>query len=339
MAMLESFLQINVRKPFMAQVDNITGYVTLSAVIEPTGQPTGIKVIDGLRADCDQEAIRAFSLFRAWKPAIKLGKPVRQMIQQKILFGETEPAYFEDGNRLTFYDASKRIINNLRNAKYVLYEPIDTLSLLPVGDATYYKIRRKKELEPISTLPFTKLVESINSKTKDTVFRVGYKPENGEWFGAIHMVGSDGKILANYSSNRVKTGFYKLYTKHGMVLFLYDHATDIGYNWHRNGLASSILEKVPDNRKKRNGLYDYKMMSAWDTTGKEMVKNGSGYYRAAEDSVSSLRDTTKTTLLIEEGYFKNGLKDGVWHGYYADSSFSYEERFENEESFEGKGVH
>jgi antitoxin component YwqK of YwqJK toxin-antitoxin module len=337
-AMLDLFLRVNVQKPFMAQVANVTGRVMLRAVIEPTGRVSTIQVVDGLRPDCNREAVRVFGLFNAWKPAQKGGKSVRQVIDYQVFFDETPPVAYEDGNRVTFYDRNNKRITNSSKARYVLYEPIDTVSARPTADAIYYEIDRKKELTPVNRLPFVKQIESVEGPSKDTIYRIGYKPEDGEWMGMIYLVRRNGSLHSELPANRIKNGLFKHYLKNGMAIFMYDYAIDRGFNWFPNGSLHSVLDKVPDNRKKRNGLYDYKMKDAWDSTGYQMVRDGSGYLERVEDTVRSLRDTTKFTAFIEKGFFKNGLKDGVWKGYYADSSFSYEERFENEEAFEGKAI-
>ena len=78
--MLETFLTVNLQKPFMAQVANATGKVFVKAIVEPNGRISDVTLLRGFRPDCDKEALRVMRLFNAWKPAMKDGQPVRQAI-------------------------------------------------------------------------------------------------------------------------------------------------------------------------------------------------------------------------------------------------------------------
>ncbi len=98
MPFLTTFLRVNLRKPIAAEASGAGGRVILSAIIEPDGQPSDVKVVQAFRPDCGREAVRVFSRFGAWKPAYKDGKPVRQLVTIPAMFPANEPFRYENGS-------------------------------------------------------------------------------------------------------------------------------------------------------------------------------------------------------------------------------------------------
>lgn len=71
------YLAENIDYPTAAERLNVTGKVYLQFVVEKDGSLTDIKVVKGLGAGCDEEAVRVLSNAPNWKPGKQRGKPVR----------------------------------------------------------------------------------------------------------------------------------------------------------------------------------------------------------------------------------------------------------------------
>jgi len=74
---LVKFLEKNLVYPENARAAGIQGVVFVSFSVEPDGSITEIKILRGIGAGCDEEAIRVVSLMPKWKPAMQRGKAVR----------------------------------------------------------------------------------------------------------------------------------------------------------------------------------------------------------------------------------------------------------------------
>ncbi|MCJ8211847.1 TonB family protein [Mucilaginibacter sp. RS28] len=76
------FLQRNLRYPNTEE----QGRVFLSFVVERDGSLTDIKVLKGVSAEIDAEAIRVLKIAPKWKPGMQSGKPVRVSFTIPIVF-------------------------------------------------------------------------------------------------------------------------------------------------------------------------------------------------------------------------------------------------------------
>ncbi len=73
---MNEFIRKNLEYPRQAQLQNFSGTVLLSFVIEPSGMPTNIRVLKSVAGGCNDEAIRVLAMIR-WEPGCKDGKLVR----------------------------------------------------------------------------------------------------------------------------------------------------------------------------------------------------------------------------------------------------------------------
>jgi TonB family protein len=80
------FLVSNVRYPQAARESNIQGKVYISFVVEKNGELTDLKVIKGIGAGCDEEALRVLKSSPLWKPGMTQGKPVRTSYTFPVIF-------------------------------------------------------------------------------------------------------------------------------------------------------------------------------------------------------------------------------------------------------------
>lgn len=74
---VQKWIGKNVKYPILAQENGIQGKVFIQFVIEKDGSITDVKVVRGVDASLDKEAIRVVKAMPKWKPGKQRGKPVR----------------------------------------------------------------------------------------------------------------------------------------------------------------------------------------------------------------------------------------------------------------------
>jgi len=71
------FIVENIRYPEQAMKNKVQGKVFVSFIVETDGTITNVKIMRGIGAGCDEEAVRVIKLMPKWKPGEVKGKPVR----------------------------------------------------------------------------------------------------------------------------------------------------------------------------------------------------------------------------------------------------------------------
>lgn len=74
------------RYPSQARRLGVEGKVFVQFVVDKTGAITNVKVVKGIGAGCDEEAIKVIESMPNWSPAKQRGKPVRVMMVLPITF-------------------------------------------------------------------------------------------------------------------------------------------------------------------------------------------------------------------------------------------------------------
>ncbi len=74
---LMQYLATNIKYPQIARESNVQGRVYLSFVVEPDGSVSNVKVLRGIGAGCDEEAMRVVKAMPKWSPGKQRGKSVR----------------------------------------------------------------------------------------------------------------------------------------------------------------------------------------------------------------------------------------------------------------------
>jgi TonB family protein len=80
------YLAANVKYPEQARKDRIHGTVYVSFVVAKDGRIKDAKVLRGVRADLDKEALRVVKNMPKWKPGTQRGKPVNVAFNVPIKF-------------------------------------------------------------------------------------------------------------------------------------------------------------------------------------------------------------------------------------------------------------
>lgn len=81
-----SYITKNIKYPQLARKQGIEGLVNVQFVVEKDGTLTNIKVIDGIGAGCDDEAIRVLQSASAFTPGRQRGKAIRVQMTLPIIF-------------------------------------------------------------------------------------------------------------------------------------------------------------------------------------------------------------------------------------------------------------
>ena len=74
---VQKWIAKNVKYPVLAMENGIQGKVFIQFVIERDGSITDVKVLRGVDASLDKEAVRVVKAMPKWKPGKQRGKPVR----------------------------------------------------------------------------------------------------------------------------------------------------------------------------------------------------------------------------------------------------------------------
>ena len=72
--------------PMTAKENGIQGRVTVQFTVEADGSVSGVKVLRGVEASLDQEAVRVVSASPEWQPGLQRGKPVRVTYTFPVIF-------------------------------------------------------------------------------------------------------------------------------------------------------------------------------------------------------------------------------------------------------------
>lgn len=80
------YVQKNMKYPSQAQRMGLEGKVFVEFVVGKDGKITDVKVLRGIGAGCDEEAIRVLKNSPAWSPGKQRGRPVRQRMVLPITF-------------------------------------------------------------------------------------------------------------------------------------------------------------------------------------------------------------------------------------------------------------
>ncbi|MFD2935792.1 TonB family protein [Spirosoma flavum] len=326
MLFLNSFIQINLRKPILAEAKGVGGLVVVSAIVETDGHVSDVNVIKSLRPDCDREAVRVFSLYNAWKPAQKDEKVIRQRVSIPVTFKPNAPFIYTGGARINFFDTESKPIADSTKATYRQVTPLDTNGL-PAGDIVLYKLKGTDWKEDVR-LQFVRKINAYRNSAGQSVHLIGHQNSDQEWEGqlvALNELG--GRIHEEYYQNGKKIGPQLSYYENGSIAEKTDDYDEksVLTSWHPNGQIKQI--RIITKYKALSPGSPEQVMAFWDKMGNQSIKDGNGRAIYQTKAISH-GDTASKTQLVEQGLYKDGLKEGIWIGRYDDGSYFYEEQYD-----------
>jgi periplasmic protein TonB len=83
---LANYLRANMQYPKTARKMGIEGTVHVSFLVSKTGTISEVKVLRGIMAECDKEAIRVVEKMPSWKPGKQNGHPVHVRLVMPLKF-------------------------------------------------------------------------------------------------------------------------------------------------------------------------------------------------------------------------------------------------------------
>ncbi len=83
---LQEFMIANIKYPEEAKKKGIKGTVFVTFVVQADGKVTDAKVLRGIGAGCDEEALRVVKMMPPWKPGLQKGKPVNVIFNLPVKF-------------------------------------------------------------------------------------------------------------------------------------------------------------------------------------------------------------------------------------------------------------
>ena len=327
MAYLTVFLSANLRKPIAVEAKGVGGRAVVTGIVEPDGRITNVKAIPGRVPELDREAVRVFSLFNAWQPALKSGKAVRQQVNIPVMFKANAPFPYADGALISYFDADKKPVNE-GNDK-VLYKqvsPVDTNGI-PIGDIIVYKSRGTGWKEDYRT-PFVRSKPMKRAGWDKPVYLVGYQDADKQWEGNVFGMTDGGELVerTHFDSGRSPGPDLTCYPS-GLVAEQAETTTDkrVLTTWYPNGQIKQIW--TVDKTTSPMSSNPMTVKAFWNSAGQQLVRNGNGQAVYTEMRKSK-SDTTRQTQYTEQGLFTGGFKQGVWTGRYVDESYFYEETYD-----------
>jgi protein TonB len=76
-AAMRKYIGKNIKYPNLARENKVEGTVYIQFVINQNGEISDTKILRGIGAGCDEEALRVIKKMPAWAPGKQRGKPVR----------------------------------------------------------------------------------------------------------------------------------------------------------------------------------------------------------------------------------------------------------------------
>lgn len=85
-AALRRYLSTHIKYPDVALSKGIQGCVVCQFIVNRDGSVVDVKIIQGVDAALDKEAIRVLSAMPRWEPGVQQGKPVRVRFTLPVMF-------------------------------------------------------------------------------------------------------------------------------------------------------------------------------------------------------------------------------------------------------------
>lgn len=119
--------------------------------------------------------------------------------------------------------------------------------------------------------------------------------------------------------------FYPNGKKEEVATFARGKQKGVTFNYYPNGQLKKTTNYTPVKDKPSV----LKVLSFYDSTGVQLVKNGTGYYK----------DFTESMDLLEEGNYLDSLKNGLWKGESIKSGWTYQEEYDRGKFISGVAAH
>ena len=329
--LLNQFITANLQIPIAAAAKGLNGGVYVRGIVEPDGSFTNRQVVKSIDSLCNPETLRVLGLYRAWQPARKDGKAVRQEITYPVFFRSPPIPNYDPAEQVLYeyFDKNQAPTKDEKNYEYRSVIPVDDRGMYR-GEVQYQQNRRGG-WKTLTTLPYEKSeiwVKLHGTNGPDSVRAIRATTQDksaGVWEEIVRQ--ADGKLLslAAYAGAGSVPYLNKSYYLSGMLrkYETYADSTTSITTWHDTGLMHSVIETNP-----ATGTV---IREVWSRDGTPLVAEGNGWAKLSGGSLNNL-------VIFEQGKVVDGRKSGRWVGQLTDSTLVYEEFYENGKFIRGKNV-
>ncbi|MBB3838618.1 TonB family protein [Runella defluvii] len=317
--LFQEYIKANLQVPFATRAAGIKGRVFLSGVIEPDGSVSELKVTRGLQPQADQEALRVVGLYRAWQPAVKDSKPVRQAFNYSVVFPD---------NPITNYDSTSHSLVDYFNDKFQYTQepkeyhfrrliPVDNNGVV-AADVVFEEFK-KKEWKPYMSATYSKKpmmykVENGNKIDSLPAYRITARDQNWNSYVPEMIVQTNGQLLSTteFQGGGFQEVSHVHYYPSGILKeqLMADGANQMLVLWYDNGQIAEVIQR---ERPQAMTQTEERIVGLWARTGQQHVKDGNGWAVKQENEATS------------QGQLVNGKKEGRWVSKLADSTLYIDE--------------
>jgi TonB family protein len=320
-AFLQQFVLANLQVPFQTRIQQLKGRVFVSGIVETDGSVSDLKVAKGISPISDAEALRVVGLYRAWKPALKENKPVRQAFNFAVVFPDTPINNYDSTSHslIDFFNEKFQFTQDPNELHFRRSIPVDKNGVL-TGNVVFEELK-KKQWKPYFSATFRKkpLMYKINNDFGTPIdsipaYRITAQDDNWNSYVPEMIFQENGKLLSTAEYQGFKVVNYSHYYPNGALKeqLMVDGNNQRVIKWYNNGQIAEIIEREAPEPTKPN---KEKIISIWSKSGKQYVKEGNGW-------------ATESLGLITHGLVQNGYKEGRWTAKLADSTLYMDELYE-----------
>lgn len=323
-AIFNQFIVANLQIPFKSVVRGVGARVYVKGIVETDGTMSDLQVLKGIDPQCDQEAVRVLSLYKAWKPAVKEGEKVRQYVSYPVMF-KAEPLINFDSTTYgvtDYYDKKFYATSDTEKAEYRVIRYLDERGFLKSDVVSEQK--HGKKWSKLVTVPFKKeevwYRHGFTANKLDSVraYQISAKDDNLTSYISEATFMPDGRLLAEtqYGNNNKKSKLRE-FDPNGLLrkLRIYEDSSSTEIVWYDNGQLKSVVEYPAEpNLTGKELVY----INSWEKDGTYLVKDGNGIWRSEGNEFHG-----KT--YIEGGQVADGQKEGEWTGKWNDGQILYRE--------------
>lgn len=318
---LMQFVKANLQVPFQTRVQQLKGRVFINGVVETNGSVSELKVAKGISPVSDAEALRVLGLYRAWKPAIKDNKPVRQAFNFSVVFPDTPVNNYDSTSHslVDYFNEKFQYTQDPNELHFRRSIPVDTNGVL-TGNVVFEELK-KKQWKSYSFATFRKksLMYQISNDIGlpvDSIAAYRITAQDANWNSYVPemIFQENGQLLSTTEYQDFKVVNYLHYYPNGALKeqLMVDGNNQRIIKWHDNGQIAEIIQREPSEM---GNQPNDRIMSLWSKNGTQHVKEGNGW-------------AIKGQQLISQGLLKEGLKEGRWVTKYADSTLYTDELYE-----------
>lgn len=318
-AYLIQFVKANLQVPFQTRVQQLKGRVFINGVVETDGSVSELKVAKGISPVSDAEALRVLGLYRAWKPAIKDNKPVRQAFNFSVIFPDTPVNNYDSISHslVDYFNDKFQYTQEPKEYRFRRLIPVDNNGVV-AADVVFEEFK-KKDWKPYMSATYSK--KPMMYKIKDgnkidslPAYRITARDQNWNSYVPEMIVQTNGQLLSvtEYQGGSFQEISHVHYYPSGMLKeqLMVDGANQMLVLWHDNGQIAEVIQR---ERPQAMAQTEERIVSLWAKTGQQYVKDGNGW------AVKQAKEVTS------QGQLVNGRKEGRWVSKLADSTLYIEE--------------